>query len=240
MSGHSKWNNIKNKKEKIDIARSRIFTKISREIYAAVKTSGADVSTNRKLKDLIAKAKINNISSSNIERVIKKAAGDVNKSCYEEVVYEGYGPCGVAILIEALTDNRNRTASNLRHYFEKFGGKLAVAGCVSFMFEDVGFVHATRKNLTEDEAMNDCLEVGASDCDVVDGCVEVVVGVSGLDDVVKGLQERNYDILLAETRKITKNFSNLNSDEDVQRFDLLIKTLEGDGDVQSVWTNLQD
>lgn len=240
MSGHSKWNNIKYKKEKTDVARAKIATKISREIYAAVKNGGADVLANRKLKDLIAKAKMNNIPISNVERVIKKAAGDVNKTRYEEVVYEGYGPCGVAILIETLTNNRNRTVSNLRHYLNKFGGKLADSGCVSFMFEDVGFVRAARKNLTEDEAMNDCLDVEANDYEMFVDYVEFFVNVSDLNDVVKRLQDRKYDILLAEKRKIAKSFSRLASDEDAQKFDSLVQILEDDSDVQNVWTNLGD
>ena len=164
MSGHSKWNNIKRKKEKTDGARAKIFTKIGRELAVAVKEGGsADPAANSKLKDVIAKAKANNVPNDNIERIIKKAAGEGNSNAYESITYEGYGPAGVAVIVECLTDNRNRTAGDVRHYFDKFGGNLGTTGCVSFMFNEKGVIVLEREGLDEDTVMSDALEAGASD-----------------------------------------------------------------------------
>jgi len=163
MSGHSKWSTIKRKKEKIDGAKAKIFTKIGRELAVAVKEGGGpDPKANAKLKDCIAKAKAANVPNDNIERIIKKAAGDGDGDKYESIVYEGYGPNGVAVIVEALTDNRNRTAADVRHYFDKFGGNLGTSGCVSFMFSQKGVLIIEREGLNEDTVMTDCLEAGAS------------------------------------------------------------------------------
>ncbi len=238
MSGHSKWSTIKNKKEKNDNERAKMFTKISREIYVAVKTFGADVENNRKLRDLINKAKLNNLPNNNIERIIKKAAGDVNKNCYEDIVYEGYGPCGVAILVETLTDNRNRTASNLRHYFDKFDGKLATTGCVNFMFEEKGFIVATKPNLTEEQAIESCLEFELINFDFTDEVIEILVKPSNLNYVVDELKKQSFEILLVEVRKVANNCVSLTDDECVQKMNGLIEILQNDDDVQHVWSNL--
>ena len=159
MSGNSKWNNIKNKKEKTDAQRGKIFTKLGREILIAVKEGGPDPASNSKLKDVIAKCKANNMPNDNIERSIKKAAGDGNNANYEDVVYEGYGPNGVAIIIEATTDNRNRTAGEVRHILDKFGGNLGATGSVSWMFDKKGviIIEKTSTKLTEDDLMMEAL-----------------------------------------------------------------------------------
>ena len=162
MSGHSKWNNIKRKKEKTDGQKAKVFTKMGREIAVAVKEGGADPSSNGKLRDIIAKAKSMNVPNENIERAIKKAGTD-NKDTYEEIVYEGYGPCGVAIIVETLTDNRNRTAGDLRHYFDKCGGNLGQNGCVSFLFDRKGILLIDGEGREEDQVMEDCMEAGAAD-----------------------------------------------------------------------------
>lgn len=242
MSGHSKWSTIKNKKEKADNARAKVFTKISREIYVAVKNFGADVESNRKLRDLIAKAKANNIPGDNIDRVIKKAAGDVDKNCYEEIVYEGYGPGGVAVMVEALTDKRTRTAANVRHYFDKFGGKLAATGCVSFVFESKGFVAVENENgnLNEDTAMELCLDIGAEDFDLNDESLEFLTDVAKLNEVCGNLQSKNFKVLFAEVRKVAKNFASLSDEESLNKLNLLVQSLEDDDDVQQVWTNFQE
>ena len=159
MSGHSKWNNIKRKKEATDAAKGKIFTKIGREITVCVKESGPDPNNNAKLRDLIAKAKSNNVPNDNIERVIKKAAGGGDKNNYENMVYEGYGPNGVAVIVECLTDNKNRTAGDVRHYFDKFGGNLGTSGCVSFMFSKKGIVIVENNNIDEDVIMEDAFAV---------------------------------------------------------------------------------
>ncbi|MGN0562813.1 MAG: YebC/PmpR family DNA-binding transcriptional regulator, partial [Candidatus Fimenecus sp.] len=163
MSGHSKWSTIKRKKEKTDNARAKVFTKIGREIAVAVKAGGPDPAANSKLKDVIAKAKANNVPNDNIERIIKKAAGEGNADNYEDVVYEGYGPSGIAVIIEALTDNRNRTAADVRHAFDKFGGNMGTSGCVSFMFSRQGVIIIEKEDIDEDKLMEDALEEGGAD-----------------------------------------------------------------------------
>lgn len=240
MSGHSKWSTIKNKKAKTDSARAKIFTKVSKEIYVAVKNGGADVENNRKLRDLIVKAKANNLPSENIERVIKKAAGDFDKKSYEEVVYEGYGPSGVAILVEALTDNRNRTASNVRHYFGKFGGKLAASGCVNFMFQEKGFVQATKNALDEETVMEICLNLNVLDFEVDGNLLNVEVEVPKIADVADSLKAAGFEILFAQVRKIANNFVSFSNQADLDKFNLLVQTLEDDDDVQQVWTNFEE
>ena len=166
MSGHSKWNNIKRKKEATDAAKGKIFTKIGREITVVVKEGGPDPNNNAKLRDLIAKAKANNVPNDNIDRIIKKAAGDGDKNNYENITYEGYGPNGVAVIVECLTDNRNRTAGEVRHYFDKFGGNLGTIGCVSFMFTTKGIVILENTGLDEDAVMDDVFEFGGDDFDI--------------------------------------------------------------------------
>ena len=163
MSGHSKWSTIKRKKEKTDNQRAKIFTKIGREIAVAVREGGPDPSSNSKLKDVISKAKANNVPNDNIERIIKKAAGDGNADNFEEIIYEGYGPSGIAVIVETLTDNRNRTAGEMRHYFDKYGGNMGQSGCVSFMFSRQGVIVIEKEDVDEDSLMDDALEAGASD-----------------------------------------------------------------------------
>lgn len=240
MSGHSKWSNIRTKKEKIDNERAKIFTKLSKEISAAVRNFGSDVESNRKLRDLIAKAKANNVPNDNIERLIKKASGDVDKKCYEEIIYEGYGPSGVAILVETLTDNKNRTVANLRHYFEKFGGKLATNGCVSFMFSQKGFVCAKKANVSEEELMELCIEFEIDDFEHGDELVEFRFEPFKLLKVVDGLKNSGFEILLAEVRKIANDFVNLDDVAEIENFEKLAQTLDDDNDVQQIWTNLKE
>lgn len=166
MSGHSKWANIKRKKEATDSVKAKIFTKIGREMTVVVKEGGPDPANNSKLRDLIAKAKANNVPNDNIDRIIKKAAGDGEKNNYEEMVYEGYGPSGVAVIVECLTDNKNRTAGDIRHYFDKFGGNLGTSGCVSFMFSTQGTIILENNGADEDKIMEDCMEAGADDFNI--------------------------------------------------------------------------
>ena len=175
MSGHSKWNNIKNKKGKADAARGKIFTKLGRELLIAVKQGGPDPSTNSKLKDVIIKAKANNMPNDTIERSIKKASGNDNNKNYEEIVYEGYGPNGIAIIINSATDNRNRTASEVRHIFDKFGGNLGTTGCVSYLFDKKGIIIIEKENcnLNEDEIILLSLEAGADDIETEQEYIEL-------------------------------------------------------------------
>ena len=174
MSGHSKWSTIKRKKEKTDNQRAKIFTKIGREIAVAVREGGPDPASNSKLKDIISKAKANNVPNDNIDRIIKKAAGDGNADNYEEIMYEGYGPSGIAVIVETLTDNRNRTAGDMRHYFDKFGGNMGQSGCVSFMFSKQGVIVIENDgDIDEEKLMEDALEAGAVDFLTDDGVFDI-------------------------------------------------------------------
>ena len=174
MSGHSKWSTIKRKKEKTDNQRAKIFTKIGREIAVAVREGGPDPASNSKLKDIISKAKANNVPNDNIDRIIKKAAGDGNADNYEEIMYEGYGPSGIAVIVETLTDNRNRTAGDMRHYFDKFGGNMGQSGCVSFMFSKQGVIVIEKDDdIDEEKLMEDALEAGAIDFLTDDGVFDI-------------------------------------------------------------------
>lgn len=240
MSGHSKWSNIKTKKEKIDNERAKFFTKLSKCISAAVKSSGADLNSNSRLRDLIAKAKANNVPSDNIERLIKKASGEVDKNFYEEVCYEGYGPCGVAILVEALTDNRNRTAANLRHYFDKFGGKLAVTGCVSYLFSQKGVICAEKPNLTEEEVLEFCVNFEISDFELEEEILKIKFEPSRLYEMVDVLKGLGFEILFAEVNKVANNFVSLTDEDGAKNFDGLVKVLDEDDDVQQFWTNIKE
>ena len=163
MSGHSKWENIKRKKGANDAARAKVFTKIGRELAVAVKNGGPDPNNNAKLRDVIAKAKQNNVPNDNIDRMLKKAAGEGDSTNFEEIIYEGYGPSGIAVVVETLTDNRNRTASEVRHYFDKAGGNMGTPGSVTFMFDRQGVIIIEKEDVDEDQLMEDALEAGASD-----------------------------------------------------------------------------
>ena len=198
MSGHSKWANIKRKKEATDSARAKIFTKIGREMSVVVKEGGPDPNNNAKLRDLIAKAKANNVPNDNIERIIKKAAGDGDKNNYETMIYEGYGPCGVAVIVECLTDNKNRTAGDVRHYFDKFGGNLGTSGCVSFMFSDQGTVVIENNGADEDKIMEDCFEAGADDFSIEDEVIEITCGPNNVSAVSEALAGLDYNVISAE------------------------------------------
>ena len=223
MSGHSKWNNIKRKKEATDAIKGKIFTKIGREITVCVKEGGPDPNSNAKLRDLIAKAKSNNVPNDNIDRVIKKAAGEGDKNNYESIVYEGYGPNGVAVIVECLTDNKNRTAGNVRHYFDKFGGNLGTSGCVSFMFSEKGVLVLENDGLDEDQVMEDCFEVSCAP--------------AALRGLREGLTEKGYHVLSAEVMQIPSTYTTLDDEEAVKKMNLLLENLEEDDDVQNVFHN---
>ncbi|MDO5558566.1 MAG: YebC/PmpR family DNA-binding transcriptional regulator [Oscillospiraceae bacterium] len=237
MSGHSKWSTIKRKKEATDSARAKIFTKIGREITVCVKEGGPDPSTNSKLRDLIAKAKSNNVPNDNIDRVIKKATGDGDKNDYISIVYEGYGPNGVAVIVETLTDNKNRTAADVRHYFDKFGGNLGTSGCVSFMFSSKGIIVAANNSYDEDKVMEDCVESGADDFSIDGDTVEFVCSPSDLNSVKDALAGLKYDIVSYEVEKVPDNYIKLTDEEAVKKMELLLEHLEDNDDIQNVWHN---
>ncbi len=242
MSGHSKWSTIKRKKGEKDGARAKIFTKISREILVAVKEGGADPNNNSKLATLVQKAKSNNIPNDNIDRLLKKASGDAEKTNYEDCVYEGYGPNGVAVIVECLTDNRNRTAGEIRHYFDKFGGNLGTSGCVSFMFSTKGIVVLDNEEGTidEDKAMEDILEAGADDFVFEDGCVEITTDPSVVGEVGKALADMGYTVLSAEPAKIPATYTTLTDEDHIKKMGLLLENLEDNDDVQNVWHNWEE
>lgn len=198
MSGHSKWANIKHKKGKADAARGKIFTKIGREIAIAVREGGSDPETNGKLRDVVAKAKANNMPNDNILRSIKKAAGELGSVNYEEITYEGYSAGGMAVLVECVTDNRNRTASDIRHYFDKFGGNLGATGSVGWMFDRKGLIVVDRKpGMDEDEVMMAALEAGASDVQTLDDAFEIYTEVGDFSAVREALEKERMSFLSA-------------------------------------------
>ena len=241
MSGHSKWNNIKHKKEKTDAQKAKVFTKIGKEIAIAVRAGGPDPNVNRKLKDLIAKAKSLNVPNDNIERSIKKASGADGVS-YEEITYEGYGPSGIAVIVETATDNRNRTASEMRHYFDKYGGNLGQTGCVSFMFDDKGVIIITNEDedVDEDALMEAALEAGAADFAAEDGVFEIYTETDDLDFVKETLEAAGYKIESAELDKIPQSYITLESEDDIKNMNLLLERLEDNDDVQEVYHNWEN
>ena len=239
MSGHSRWSTIKRKKGEKDGARAKIFTKISREIIVCIKEHGADPSTNSRLAALIAKAKANNIPNDNIDRLVKKAAGGDDKNNYENCVYEGYGPCGAAVIVECLTDNRNRTAGEIRHYFDKFGGNLGTSGCVSFMFAPKGLVVLDNEDeeIDEDKAMENILEAGGDDFSFEDGCVEITTDSGSVDAVAEALTKLGYKVLSAEPTQMPSTYVKLDDEEAVKKMTLLLEALDDNDDVQNVFHN---
>ncbi|MBE6907945.1 MAG: YebC/PmpR family DNA-binding transcriptional regulator [Ruminococcaceae bacterium] len=237
MSGHSKWANIKRKKEKTDGAKAKVFTKIGRELTVAAREGGADPNNNSKLRDLIAKAKANNVPNDNIERLLKKA-GD-SKEDYEEITYEGYGPSGVAVIVETLTDNRNRTAGDLRHYFDKCGGNLGQSGSVSFLFEAKGMIYIENEdNKTgEEKAMDDCFEAGASDYNYEDEMITVVTEPNDVSKVAGKLAEMGYVYDSAEVEYIPMTKVQITDPELVEKMQKLLDMFDDNDDVQNVYHN---
>ena len=241
MSGHSKWNNIKRKKEKTDGARAKIFTKIGRELAVAVKEGGsADPAANSKLKDVIAKAKANNVPNDNIERIIKKAAGEGNSNAYESITYEGYGPGGVAVMVETLTDNRNRTAADLRHYFDKNGGNLGAMGCVGFLFSQKGVIDISLEDKDADEAMMDALDAGAEDFDASEDAAEITTDPENYSAVVKAMEEKGYEILSDDLAMVPMTTTRLTDPDQLKQMGKLLDSLEDNDDVQNVWHSLEN
>ena len=237
MSGHSKWSTIKRKKEKTDQQRAKVFTKIGRELAVVVKSGGPDPNVNSKLKDVIAKAKAANVPNDNIERIIKKAAGETGSNNYEDIVYEGYGPCGVAVIVETLTDNRNRTAGDLRHYFDKFGGNMGQPGSVMFMFNRQGVITIDAEGLDEDTVMEAALEAGAEDFNFEDGIFEITTAPNDMGNVRDALEAAGYSFLSAEVAYIPTTTTALDNPDDVVKMEKLIDILEENDDVQDIWHN---
>ena len=239
MSGHSKWANIKNKKGKADAAKGKIFTKIGREIQIAVKSGGPDPASNSKLKDVIAKAKAANIPNDNIQRSIKKAIGEGSNDNIEEVVYEGYGPAGVAVIVEAVTDNRNRTAAEVRHIFDKNGGNLGATGCVSFMFDKKGQIIVDKEEYEgdADELMMVALDAGAEDLVEEEDSFEILTDPEDFSDVRQALEDAGIPMVNAEVTMIPQTYVTLTSAEDLKNINKTLDLLDDDDDVQNVYHN---
>ncbi len=240
MSGHSKWANIKHKKEKTDRQRASVFTKIGKEITIAVKAGGGDPTSNSKLRDLIAKAKANNVPNDNIERCIKKAMG-ADSANYEKVTYEGYGPCGIAVIVEATTDNRNRTAGEVRHFFDKFGGNLGQVGCVGYLFSDKGVIIILREEVKDEDAlMETALEAGAADFVAEEEMFEIYTEIDDLYAVKEALEAAGYVIESAEEDKIPSTYVTLDNEDDIKHMTLLLENLEDNDDVMNVYHNWEN
>jgi YebC/PmpR family DNA-binding regulatory protein len=237
MSGHSKWSTIKRKKEKTDNARAKIFTKIGRELSVAVKDGGPDLENNNKLRDCIAKAKAANVPNDNIDRIIKKAAGDMDGTRYEAFTYEGYGPDGVALMVETLTDNKNRTAADIRHYFDKFGGNMGTPGCVSFIFETKGVIVIDSEGIKEEKLMEDSLEAGASDFICEDDVFIIYTEPEDLSYANDELKLKGYTLLSSEIEKVASNKIKLKSEDAEEKLNKLFDVLLDNDDVQNVWHN---
>ena len=239
MSGHSKWHNIQKTKGAADAKRSQIFTKIAREMIVAVKQGGSgDPNNNSRLATVVAKAKAANLPNDNIKRTLDKALGSGNADSYESVVYEGYGPSGVAVIVEALTDNRNRTAPEVRHLLDKYGKGLGATGCVSWSFDQKGVIVIEKEDLDEDTVMMDALDAGADDMDASDDeCFEITTTPDGFGTVLAALEEKGYSFVSAKVEMVPQNYVKLESEEDIKNMEKLIDLLEENEDVQNVYHN---
>jgi YebC/PmpR family DNA-binding regulatory protein len=239
MSGHSKFANIKHKKEKNDSTKGKIFTKLGREIAVAVKEGGADPNSNSRLKDIIAKAKANNMPNDTIDRSIKKAAGDANAVNYESVTYEGYGPNGIAIIVEALTDNKNRTAGNVRNAFTKGNGNVGAIGCVSYMFDRKGQIIIDKEecDMKSDDLMMLALDAGAEDFLEEEDSFEVLTNPDDFSAVREELEKAKIPMAQADVTMIPQTWTSLTSEQDIKSMNRILDLLDEDDDVQEVWHN---
>ena len=240
MSGHSKWHNIQAKKGKADAARGKIFTKIGREIAIAVREGGANPENNNKLRDIIAKAKANNMPNDNIQRSIKKAAGEGTGATYEEIVYEGYAPGGVAIICNIVTDNRNRTSADVRHIFDKNGGSLGTPGSVSYMFDNKGLIVVEREpGMDEDEMMMMALDAGAEDVSALDDVFEIYTAPNDFSAVREALEAQGLSFLSAEVSMIPQNTVAVTDEDTIKNITKMLEMLEENDDVQNVYHNAE-
>ncbi|HEY8363477.1 MAG TPA: YebC/PmpR family DNA-binding transcriptional regulator [Tissierellaceae bacterium] len=241
MSGHSKWNNIKHKKGKEDARRAKIFTKLARYIMVAVREGGPDPNFNPALKAAIEKAKAANMPNDNIDRAIKKGAGELGSSTFEEILYEGYGPGGIAVIVQCLTDNRNRTASDIRHIFDICGGNLGQSGCVTFMFDKKGVIAIERDDsIDEDELAMLAIDLGAEDFTSEEEGLEIITAPENFNEIRDGLSERGYKFAMAEITYIPQNTIKLTDPDDVKKMERLIDLLEDNDDVQEVYHNWEN
>jgi len=238
MSGHSKWANIKHKKEKSDSQRGKVFTRLGREIAVVVKQGGADPEGNSKLKDVIAKAKAANVPNDNIMRSIKKAAGEVNSTNYEEIIFEGYGAGGIAVIVETMTDNRNRTAGEIRHSFDKYGGNMGTTGCVAFMFNKMGLILIEKnEQIDEEKLMSEILDYGIEDFNIEDEYIEILTDPGNFSEVREALEKKGHEFVQAEVSMIPTVMTKLEDPKQVDLMNKLIESLEDLDDVLNVYHN---
>ena len=243
MSGHSKWHNIQKTKGAADAKRAQAFTKIAREMIVAVKEGGGgDPRSNSKLATVIAKAKAANMPNDNIKRTIDKALGAGNTENYEKIVYEGYGPCGVAVIVETMTDNRNRTAGSMRHHFDKFGGNLGATGCVSWSFDKKGVlvIDNSEEELEEDAVMMDAMDCGADDFEAEDDCFTIYTDPDDFNAVADAMTAKGYSFVSAQIEMVPQNYQKLDNPEQVALMEKLIDIMEDDDDVQNIWHNWEE
>lgn len=241
MSGHSKFANIKHKKEKTDAQRGKIFTKLGRELMVAIKEGGPDPESNSKLRDVIAKCKSNNMPNDTIQRSIKKASGEDSSIVYESITYEGYGPGGIAVIVECLTENKNRTAANVRHAFSKNGGNMGTSGCVSFMFDQKGqIIVELPEGMDEEELMMTALDAGAEDFEAEDGTCEIITDPASFSEVYAALEAAGIEITSGEVTMIPQTMAESDDPAIAESMEKLIDMLEDDDDVQNVWHNWEE
>ncbi len=240
MAGHSKFANIKHKKAKNDATKGKIFTRLGREIMIAVREGGGDINANSRLKEIVRKAKASNMPNDTIDRAIKKASGELGNVIFEKIRYEGYGPNGVAVIVDTLTDNRNRSAANVRSAFTKGGGNMGTSGCVSFMFTEKGLIHIEKDAYDEDELMELVLENGATDFRVEEEGYEIETTPEDYLTVMNALTEKGIHLLNAEVSLIPDTYANLTDEEDIKGMTKLLTLLDEENDVHQVWTNLEE
>ena len=243
MSGHSKWNNIQKTKGAQDAKRAQAFTKVSKEMIVAVKEGGsADPANNSRLATVITKAKAVNMPNDNIKRVLERASGAGNSDNYESITYEGYGPSGVAVIVETMTDSRNRTAANMRHHFDKFGGNLGASGCVAWSFDRKGVfvIDNEEGELEEDTVMMDALEAGAEDMENQGECFEITTDPDDFNIVASALEAKGYSFVSAQVEMVPQNYQRLENEADIKNMEKLLDILEDDDDVQNVWHNWEN
>jgi YebC/PmpR family DNA-binding regulatory protein len=240
MSGHSKWHNIQRTKGAVDAKKAQAFTKIAREMIVAVKEGGSgDPNNNSRLAAVIAKAKAANMPNDNIKRTVEKALGSGNTDNYESVTYEGYGPAGVAVIVEAMTDNRNRTASEIRHHFDKYGGNMGATGCVSWSFARKGVIIIDNEDgdLDEDTVLADALDAGAEDLVTDESVFEVYTSVDDFNGIAAALEQKKYKFLSAQLEMVPANYIKLTNPDDVKKMQTMLELMEDNDDVQNVWHN---
>ena len=241
MSGHSKWKNIAHKKGLADAKKAKVFTKYAREMVIAIREGGsADPNSNSRLQMVIAKAKSENVPNENISRILQKYQSGAQAENFEYINYEGYGPAGVAVIVEALTDNRNRTVSDVRHYFDKYGGNLGATGCVSWQFKKKGIIVIESEALDEDEVMLQVIEAGAGDFSVEEDVFEIYTAPEDLDAVSGAVRKLGYAVLESEVEMVPENYVRLTDEEDIKNMQKMLELLEENDDVQNVWHNWEE